>query len=100
RRGFGRREGGRLTDITGGDGPVGSTLDILNSRGGRGAKEQMVLANSAAALVLAGRAATFPEGVELARNSILGGAAYKKLEELVKFSGGELTRFEEYAKSR
>ncbi len=99
-RDFGILEGARLAEITEGDDPVGSTLDILNSRGGRGAKEQMVLANSAAALVLAGRATTFPEGVELAKNSILGGAAYKKLEELVKFSGGELTRFEEYAKSR
>src|SRR5207247_1451927 len=62
--------------------------------------EEAIVANAAAARVVARRATTFPEGVELAKNSILGGAAYKKLEELVKFSGGEPIRFEEYAKSR
>ena len=99
-RDFGILDGARLADASDGEDPVRSTLNILSARGVRGAKQQMVLVNAAAALVVAGRAKTFPEGVELAKNSILGGAAYKKLEELVKFSGGELTRFEEYAKSQ
>ncbi len=99
-RDFGILEGARLAEVSDGEDPVRSTLDILSAGSVRGAKQQMVLANAAGALVVAGRAKTFPEGVELAKNSILGGAAYKKLEELVKFSGGEPTRFEEYAKSQ
>jgi anthranilate phosphoribosyltransferase len=99
-RDFGILEGARPANASDGEDPVRSTLDILSARSLRGAKQQMVLANAAAALVVAGRANSFPEGVELAKNSILGGAAYKKLEELVRFSGGEPTRIEEYAKSR
>lgn len=50
----------------------------------------MVLANSAACLVLAQRARTLEEGVELASTSIKSGMAMTKLEQAVKFSGGSL----------
>ena len=99
-RDFGVIEGARPEDMSDGRDPVRSTLDILNAGHIRGGNRQMVLANAGAALVVAGRANTLLEGVELAKESMQSGAAYKKLEELVKFSGGELARFEEYAKSQ
>jgi anthranilate phosphoribosyltransferase len=50
----------------------------------------MVLANTAACLMLAQKASTFPEGVALAESSITSGRAMDKLEETIKFSGGSL----------
>jgi anthranilate phosphoribosyltransferase len=50
----------------------------------------MVLANTAACLMLAQKASTFPEGVALAESSIRSGRAMDKLEKTVKFSGGSL----------
>ncbi len=47
---------------------------------------EVVLANAAAALVAAGCAADFLEGVRLARHSIDSGAAREKLEALIAFS--------------
>jgi anthranilate phosphoribosyltransferase len=50
----------------------------------------MVMANTAACLILAQKASTFAEGVELADSSIRSGSALSKLEAAVKFSGGSL----------
>ena len=61
----------------------------------------MVLVNSAACLVLAQKASTFAEGVELAASSIKNGRAMGKLEQMVKFSGGSLEGARErYAKQK
>jgi anthranilate phosphoribosyltransferase len=49
-----------------------------------------VLANAAAALVAAGRAGDFLEGVRIARESIDSGAAREKLEALVAFSSASV----------
>jgi anthranilate phosphoribosyltransferase len=51
-----------------------------------GPHREIVLANAAAALVAAGRAADLLEGVRLAKQSIDSGAAREKLEALVAFS--------------
>ena len=51
-----------------------------------GPHREIVLANAAAALVAAGRAADFLEGVRLAAKSIDSGAAREKLEALIAFS--------------
>ncbi len=51
-----------------------------------GPHREIVLANAAAALVAAGHAADFPEGVRLAAKSIDSGAAREKLEALIAFS--------------
>jgi anthranilate phosphoribosyltransferase len=50
--------------------------------GSGGAYRDAVLLNSAAALVVAGKAATLPDGVELAARSIDSGQAKKKIEAL------------------
>jgi anthranilate phosphoribosyltransferase len=54
-----------------------------------GPHREIVLANSAAALVAAGRATDFLDGVRLAQESIDSGAARTKLEALVAFSQSE-----------
>jgi anthranilate phosphoribosyltransferase len=54
-----------------------------------GPRRDVVLANSAAALVSAGRATDFLDGVRLAQESIDSGAARAKLDALVVFSQSE-----------
>ncbi len=58
-------------------------------------KADVVLVNSAAGIMVGGLAETFQEGMEIARKSILNGAALGKLEALVKASGGSLSKLEE-----
>ena len=58
-------------------------------------KTNIVLVNSAAGLMLGGKARDFKSGIEIARESINSGAAYKKLKELIKFSGGTSAKLEE-----
>ena len=57
-------------------------------------KTDIVLVNAAAGILVGGKADDFMEGMEAARESIISGAAYKKLEELIEFSGGELSKLE------
>ncbi|MFP4174410.1 MAG: anthranilate phosphoribosyltransferase [Halobacteriales archaeon] len=49
-----------------------------------GAKRDIVLANSGAAVYVAGLASSVEEGVEIARNAVEGGAAAQKLRELAE----------------
>jgi anthranilate phosphoribosyltransferase len=60
------------------------------------AKSEIVLVNSAAGIIVGGKAENFKEGMEIARKSIKSGAAYAKLKALVKASGGSLQRLEEF----
>ncbi len=53
-----------------------------------GPHREIVLANASAALVAAGRATDFLDGVRLATKSIDSGAAREKLDALVAFSQG------------
>jgi anthranilate phosphoribosyltransferase len=52
----------------------------------RDARRDVVLLNAAAALIAAGLAEDFPDGIELARKTIDGGAALAKLDGLVSYS--------------
>jgi anthranilate phosphoribosyltransferase len=56
---------------------------------------EFVLVNSAAGIVVGGKADDFAEGMRLARESVTNGAAYKKLETLVQTSGGDPSKLEE-----
>ena len=58
-------------------------------------KAEFVLVNSAAGIIVGGKAEDFEVGMELARESIESGAAYAKLKMLVKASGGSLSKLEE-----
>ncbi|MEW6408700.1 MAG: anthranilate phosphoribosyltransferase [Nitrospirota bacterium] len=82
---FGIRTG-RLDDLLGGDAEENAkiTLSILN--GERGLRRDIVLLNAAAAFIVAGKATSFIEGIELAEISIDSGSAIKKLEDLKRFT--------------
>jgi len=73
----------RLEDLRGGE-PLHNALlmrDLLAGTGGP--LRDVVLLNSAAALVIAGRAADLTTGIELAARSLDSGAARRVLEDLV-----------------
>ena len=58
-------------------------------------KTQIVLVNSAAGIIVGGKADDFISGIEIAKESIKSGAAYKKLKELIQKSNGDSTKLEE-----
>ncbi len=58
-------------------------------------KMEFVLVNSAAGIMVGGKADDFEVGMDLARESIDSGAAYEKLKDLIKSSGGSLSKLEE-----
>jgi len=70
-------------------------LQILNGEALGTAKADIVLVNSAAGIIVGGKAENFKEALELARKSVESKAAYCKLKYLVKASGGNLAKLEE-----
>jgi anthranilate phosphoribosyltransferase len=56
---------------------------------------EMVLVNSAAGIVVGGKAEDFVQAMAVARESINGGAAYSKLRNLIRASSGGLSKLEE-----
>jgi len=73
-------------DLAGGDPEenAGITRKIL--AGEKGPKRDVVVLNASAALVAAGKANDFKEGISLAKTSIDSGAAAAKLEKLVRYT--------------
>lgn len=71
-----------VTDIVGGDVEENKqiVLDLLDDKL-RGAKYNILLLNSGAALYVSGRASSIGEGIELARQLLSGGEVKKTLEE-------------------
>jgi len=69
-------------------------LKILNGEALGTAKADIVLVNSAAGIIVGGKADNFKDAIELARKSIESKSAYCKLKDLVKASGGNLTKLE------
>src|SRR2546426_4840064 len=72
--------------LKGGDPETNARLLRRVLEGERGAHRDLVLANASAALVAAGKAAHFLEGVERAREAIESGQALAKLKALVVFT--------------
>ena len=68
---------------------------ILSGRLVDDAKADIVLVNSSAGIIVGGKAGGFIDGMQLARESVESGAAYTKLKNLVKASGGSMRRLEE-----
>lgn len=58
-------------------------------------KSDIALVNSAAGIIIGGKADTFQEAMELALESVKSGAAYGKLKGLIKASDGSLVHLEE-----
>lgn len=72
------------------------TFKLLNNISKQDPKRDIVLLNSAAGILVGGKAGDLSEGIELASDSIESGAAYEKLKMMVKASGGQLSKLEEY----
>ncbi len=90
---------GRMKEVQGVEDAAMIAFGVLSGDHPDSPATDMVIANSAAALVVAGKADGFVEGAEEARESISSGAALKKLDELVKFSNGDTSRIEDFAKA-
>ncbi len=76
----------RGKDLKGGGREVNARIALGILEGESGPRRDIVLVNSSAALVAAGAATTFEDGMRAAAQSIDSGAARKKLEELVLFT--------------
>ena len=91
---FGMHEA-RLEDLMEPDieGCVSTTYCVISGgRLERRAKQDLALANAAAAIVLGTETADLKEGVEMARRSVESGAAYQKLVDLVRGTGGSVEK--------
>ena len=75
-----------LDELKGGDSTTNARISMEVFEGQKGAPRAAVLANAAAAAVVAGAASSLTEGVELAAKSIDSGAALKKLRHLAELS--------------
>lgn len=76
----------RAEDLRGGD--PGTNREIARAvlGGERGPRRDITLVNAAAALVAAGKARNFREGMEIAAESVDSGAAWRKVRELAEFT--------------
>lgn len=74
-------------DLKGGDAETNATIIRAVLDGEPGAARDVVIANAAAALIVGQRASELKVAVGLAAESIDSGAARRKLEELVQFTG-------------
>jgi len=89
----------RSVEVSSKEESVRAALNILKNRVESdprlAPKRDMALLNAAAAILLGGRAKSLSEAIEVAGESLESGAAYRKLRELVKYSGGSLSVLEE-----
>lgn len=76
----------RLKDLLGGDTEANIQIAREVLQGIRGHKRDIVLLNAGCAIYAADRARSIKEGIELAKESIDSGAAFKKLEALKQFT--------------
>jgi anthranilate phosphoribosyltransferase len=75
-----------IGDIIGGDAAANAGILRAILNGEKGTKRDMVLMNTAAALVAAGKADDFKEGIRVAEDSIDSGKALERLERLIAFT--------------
>ncbi len=77
-------------ELEGGGAEENARIALAILQGHKGAKRDAVVLNAAAALVVGGLVTDLKDGLELAALSIDSGKAYRKLTELVHFTGGQL----------
>lgn len=75
-----------LDDIRGGDAQENAGIILSVLKGEPGARRDIVLLNAAAALLAAGRATDFPDGITQAAEAIDSGRALEKLEGMKKIT--------------
>lgn len=81
-------------DIRGYDREDNAALMIKLLKGEEGPCRDVVLMNSAAGVIVGGKASDLKEGLEVARESIDSGKAYEKLQKLIKETGGDVSKLE------
>ena len=77
-----------LEALRGGDRACNAAIATAILKGQAGAPRDIVLVNSAAALLVAGAASNLGDAMERAAHSIDSGAAWTKLQQLAEFSQG------------
>ncbi|MEN6439836.1 MAG: anthranilate phosphoribosyltransferase [Syntrophobacter sp.] len=73
-------------DVTGGSPAENAVITRKILEGERGPKRDVVVVNAAAALIAAGLARDFEQGIEMAEKALDDGRAMRKLDELVRFT--------------
>ncbi|MCE5194909.1 MAG: anthranilate phosphoribosyltransferase [Nitrospiraceae bacterium] len=82
---FGMKKGNK-NDLKGSDKDANAEITVSILHGEKGPKRDIVLMNTAAALVVSGKSENFRDGVERASEAIDSGRAVKKLEEIRKLT--------------
>lgn len=82
---FGIKKAG-LKDIKGGDALENAEITLSILKGERGPKRDIVLLNTAAALMVASKAKDFKEGIKMAEDAIDSGKALEKLNKLIELT--------------
>lgn len=77
---------GKLEDIRGGTPQENARIALQILNGEKGPRRDIVVLNTAAALVVCSRAKNFLEGITLAENSLDSRKALQKLEDLIQFT--------------
>jgi anthranilate phosphoribosyltransferase len=86
-------------DLAGCD-PQSAAKEAIGLLQGRtGPKRDMLLANSAAGVYVAGKAGSLIEALPIATEALDSGKAFEKLREFVKATGGDSARIEEYGRA-
>lgn len=79
-------KGRALSEIKGADAETNAEIIKSILSGENGARKDVVILNSAAALLVSGKVESLTEGIELAEKSIKEGKAKKVLEKVIKYS--------------
>jgi anthranilate phosphoribosyltransferase len=77
-----------ISELAGGDVETNARIAVQLLRGRKGPQRDAVLLNAAAAVLVSGLVDDLPSGLELASWSIDSGGAYRKLEDLLRVTGG------------
>jgi len=79
-------ERGKRDDLIGGTKEINAGISLQILKGEKGPKRDIVLINSAAAIVIAGKTADFRTAVEIAKDAIDSGRALRKLDDIKRVS--------------
>jgi anthranilate phosphoribosyltransferase len=79
-------ERGKRDDLIGGDKDENARITVQILKGEKGPRQDIVLINSAAAIIVAGKTDDFRVGLEMAKDAIDSGKAFKKLEDIKRVS--------------
>ncbi len=82
-------------DIAGGDARKNAEILLRIFKGRKGPRRDISILNAASAIMVGGRADSFEKGLELARESVDSGSAYRKLIEMAEATSGDKSRIEE-----